>query len=123
MNIEVKVDQNHLNIVILGDIGLSEAQSNIKKRIVKEIRKINNSTAFNLGMILGDNVYQHGLEEGKFKPLYEVFSGSFRRTEFDFNFLTILGNHDYEGSPATQIRYHYELDNRYYLPYRYYTYG
>ncbi|KII68803.1 hypothetical protein RF11_09440 [Thelohanellus kitauei] len=114
---------DYLNIVVLGDFGKTDLASEFKDYVVKSSKKKHKRNPFNLGLILGDNVYPRGVQKESHEMLRRIFTKCFPAKTFQFRFLAILGNHDYEGIPERQIRYHFEVDERFYMPYRYYIYG
>ncbi|KII68804.1 hypothetical protein RF11_09441 [Thelohanellus kitauei] len=123
INIRVNVSFDYLNVIVLGDFGLPEDSLGIKMDVVKSIKKKHKKNPFNLGLMLGDNVYPHGVRTEDHNMLFQRFTHSFPSKAFKFRFLAVLGNHDYEGDPKSQIQYHFEVDQRFYMPYRYYFYG
>ncbi|KAF0987059.1 hypothetical protein HZS_6071 [Henneguya salminicola] len=115
----LEIDKNDLYVVVMGDFGYSETESEIKRNIVREIKKLNNARKFDVGLILGDNSYPLGVKTGDFGRMEEVFSSSFSNDEFNISFFSILGNHDYFGDIRTQIEY-YSHEPRFYMPSRYF---
>ncbi|KII71271.1 Purple acid phosphatase 17 [Thelohanellus kitauei] len=117
-----KINDDELNVVVIGDAGFPESESQIKRMVVSRIREKHAQRPFQLGIILGDNVYETGSEKDDFETLNQIFGISFPPHIFDFDFLTVLGNHDHMGDPDTQIRFHLEYDPRFYMPDRNYHY-
>ncbi|KII63794.1 hypothetical protein RF11_15029 [Thelohanellus kitauei] len=98
----ITVDKNELNIVVMGDYGISESSSSIK-------RKRHAKTKYDLGIVLGDNVYEFGFKRDDFTRIKKIFTDSFPKNEFDFDFLTLLGNHEYYGDIETGSNYTFML--------------
>ncbi|KII63763.1 hypothetical protein RF11_14996 [Thelohanellus kitauei] len=119
---KIEVKKEELNIVIVGDIGKSEKKSSIKKNVVAQIRKRHNATPYDLGIVLGDNIYEFGFARDDFTKIKEMFADSFPNDTFKFDFLSLLGNHEYFGDTQTAMKYH-EKEPRYYQPDRYYLYS
>ncbi|KII71711.1 Tartrate-resistant acid phosphatase type 5 [Thelohanellus kitauei] len=111
-----EVNDNEINVVVIGDAGLTESESQIKKMVVARIKEKHAQRPFQLGINLGDNVYENGSETDDFETLYQIFTESFPPHIFDFDFLTVLGNHDHMGDPDTQIKFHHGYDQRFYMP-------
>ncbi|KII72193.1 hypothetical protein RF11_04173 [Thelohanellus kitauei] len=120
---KISVDVTELDVVVIGNIGVSESDSGVKRGVVESIKRFNGVVPFHLGINLGNNVLPHGLQTADFQKLDDFFSSSFSSSLFPIDFLTILGEHDHEGDIDKQIQYHYQKDQRFYLPGRNYVYG
>ncbi|KII71710.1 hypothetical protein RF11_10661 [Thelohanellus kitauei] len=118
--IDMKAEE--LRVVVIGDIGFTESQSSIKKIVVERIRRQHEKEPFQLGIILGDNVYDFGSKTDDFETLSQIFGSSFPLNIYHFDFLAVLGNHDYLGDPDTQIQYHLQHEPRFYMPEKNYHY-
>ncbi|KII66215.1 hypothetical protein RF11_04789 [Thelohanellus kitauei] len=95
----------------MGDFGWPEDESVVKRRVVCGVKT---NDRFNLGLILGDNVYLEGTQIDDYDRLDRVFAQSFPATTFPFDFLAILGNHDHMGDVYTQSLYHLIREPRQY---------
>ncbi|KII60772.1 hypothetical protein RF11_15558 [Thelohanellus kitauei] len=95
---KIKLNEDRLNVLMIGNIGLSESESYIKKGLVDTERA---SQPFHLGVNPGNNVYPHGSTAKDFQKMWEVFGMSFPTNLFNFDFLTVLGPRDYDGDMYT----------------------
>ncbi|KII64543.1 Purple acid phosphatase 7 [Thelohanellus kitauei] len=116
------LDKEEINIVVIGDMGRSEHQSKIKHNVVESIKKINNESKYDLGILLGDNLYPDGFKKDDFSEIKEMFTDSFPKRDFDFDFITLLGNHEYRGDILTSIKYYRTQEPRFYQPGRFFMY-
>ncbi|KII64099.1 hypothetical protein RF11_01823 [Thelohanellus kitauei] len=112
---KINVDDSKLNVVVVGDIGVPESESDVKKQ---EHRTL----PFTLGLNLGANVYPRGSIKNDFYTLQTIFTDYFPPHVFEFDFLTIPGPIDYEGDLQTQINYR-DYQPRFYMPEKSYFYG
>ncbi|KII67317.1 hypothetical protein RF11_03408 [Thelohanellus kitauei] len=119
---QLEIKDTKLRVVVVGDIGVSETISEVKTRVVATIRREHERLPFKLGINLGGNVYPSGSQKGDINSLDEVFSSSFPREIFSFDFLTVLGPVDYKGDLETQFNFH-QLEERFHLPAKNYFYG
>ncbi|KII64799.1 hypothetical protein RF11_03404 [Thelohanellus kitauei] len=117
------VDVEELNVVVVGNIGVSEYDSGVKIWVGNSIKKLNAEKPFQLGINLGNNFLPYGSRTNDFKKLDEVFTSTFPSSLFPFDFLTVLGNEDHKSNFYTLIQYHFQKDERFYLPKRNYVYG
>lgn len=76
-----------------------------------------------MGIILGDNVYPLGPTRGDHTRTQHIFTDSFPAVDFNFDFLTLLGNHEYFGDIEEQFEFYKTVDSRFYIPERFYKYG
>ncbi|KII69544.1 hypothetical protein RF11_00424 [Thelohanellus kitauei] len=111
-----------LNVVVVGDIGVPESMSEVKRRVMETIRKEHDILPFNLGINLGANVYRSHSQKNDFDTLQDVFTSSFPPRLFKFDFLSVLGRVDYDCDLATQLQY-YQYDSRFHMPDRNFYYG
>ncbi|KII61293.1 hypothetical protein RF11_08471 [Thelohanellus kitauei] len=119
---QIYVDSVQLNVVMVGNIGVSQDESSIKKDVLDTIKKIHEYQPFHLGINPGNNVYPQGSQVNDFQKLNEVFTTEFPSDIYQFDFLTVLGKNDHDGDFETQIQYHHLVDTRFYLPKRNYVY-
>ncbi|KII71185.1 hypothetical protein RF11_09206 [Thelohanellus kitauei] len=120
---QLYIDGVELNVVIVGNIGVPEKESTVKRTAVDTIKKMHQQRPFHLGINPGNNVYPHGSKVNDFETLDKIFRSSFHASSFNFDFLTVLGNTDHDGDIDTQIQYHHQKDSRFYLPKRNYNHG
>ncbi|KII71854.1 hypothetical protein RF11_01399 [Thelohanellus kitauei] len=116
------IDDVKLSVVVIGDIGVREAESVIKQRVVQTIQREHQSNPFRLGINLGGNQYPHGSATEDFQTLKDVFALSFPKNVFQFDFLTVAGKVDHDGDVYTQLHY-YLQDPRFHMPRRHFYYG
>ncbi|KII74811.1 hypothetical protein RF11_04914 [Thelohanellus kitauei] len=117
------VDDNKLNVLVVGDIGVRASESAVKEGVVRAILLIEDhqSRPFQLGINPGGNEYPHGSKKDELINLRWIFELSFPSSVFPFDFLTVPGQVDYEGDVLTQIRYHQD-QKRFYMPDRNFIY-
>ncbi|KII67316.1 hypothetical protein RF11_03407 [Thelohanellus kitauei] len=120
---QITLKGNQLNVVVIGNFGVSTNDSPVKKAVIDAILNMHQIAPFQLGLNLGNNVLPHGSTVNDFERLDEVFSSVFPLDVIDFDFLTVIGEHDHEGDFDTQIEYHKHRDDRFFLPKRNYVYG
>ncbi|KII64784.1 hypothetical protein RF11_03389 [Thelohanellus kitauei] len=119
---QIFVDSNELNVMMIGNIGVSEDESVVKRGVVNTITRMHEYKPFHLGVNTGNNVLPAGSIVNDFQKLNEVFGISFPSNIFRFDFLTVLGSNDHKGDFDTKIKYHHSIDKRFYLPKRNYVY-
>ncbi|KII64789.1 hypothetical protein RF11_03394 [Thelohanellus kitauei] len=119
---KLSIDGLELNVVIIGNIGVTDDESDVKRDVVGIIKDMHNIHPYQLGINLGNSIRPHGSDVNDFQKLDDVFSSTFPSDIFGFDFLTILGENDHDGDFDTQIQYHYQKDERFYLPKRNYVY-
>ncbi|KII71200.1 hypothetical protein RF11_09224 [Thelohanellus kitauei] len=115
------VDELQLNVVVIGDIGLRESDSVVKKTVVNAILLDHQAHPFHLGINLGGNVYPKGSTTGDFQTLNEIFALSFPSDVYRFNFLSTLGKVDHDGDVYTQLDY-FKQESRFHMPQRNFFY-
>ncbi|KII61290.1 hypothetical protein RF11_08468 [Thelohanellus kitauei] len=112
-----------MNVVVVGNIGLTENESPIKKLIANRIALSHYCVPFQLGINLGNTVLPNGCPKNDFQKLQERFSFSFPSNIFTFDILSIIGPRDHDGDFETEINYHRKVHPQFYLPKRNYVYG
>ncbi|KII63609.1 hypothetical protein RF11_07212 [Thelohanellus kitauei] len=113
---QINVDEDQINVLMVGNIGLSYYQSAIKREVAETITKVHESQPFQLGINPGNNVYDQGVAVNDFDKLDDVFRISFPMIIFDFDFLSVPGDVDHKGDINTLINYHRLRNSRFYMP-------
>ncbi|KII64790.1 hypothetical protein RF11_03395 [Thelohanellus kitauei] len=101
---KLSIDGLELNVVIIGNIGVTDDESDVKRDVVGIIKDMHNIHPYQLGINLGNSIRPHGSDVNDFQKLDDVFSSTFPSDIFGFDFLTILGENDHDGDFDTQIQ-------------------
>lgn len=114
----LKVYPNTLNFVVLGDWGRvgEDHQVPVAKQMAKVAEKINRDFIISTG----DNFYPRGVAS-EYDPLWKSsFEDVYKSFSLQWDWYSVLGNHDYGGNPDAQVAYS-KISRRWRMPSRYFS--
>lgn len=110
---EVKLSMEKAGVILLGDTGENGAN---QTAVANAIAKFCTKNLCSFGLLLGDNIYQDGVQNVKDPQFQTKFENAYG--DLKFKFYPVLGNHDARGNWQAEIDYksdHWYMDGRYYL--------
>jgi tartrate-resistant acid phosphatase type 5 len=111
-------NQNEARLLVVGDTGTGDTNQRAVANLLNTLCVQQNVDAV---LLLGDNFYTVGVEtefDAQWKTKFEEMYSKPCLEKIPF--FTLLGNHDYDGSPGAQVRYSKLHPQKFVLPSRYY---
>lgn len=116
--ISLQVNKDEVKFIVVGDTGVgNENQMKVARAMEKHCLA---SSDFDGMIMLGDNIYQAGVEttkDAEWQTRIEIPYGSPCLSKLQI--YPVLGNHDYKKNPGAQVEYSKEHP-RWHMPYRFY---
>lgn len=107
-----------VSFLALGDSGSGGSG---QKRVAASMEKVIAASPVDFALLLGDNFYPKGLKSAD-DPLFDkVFRGVYPPSRFPFPFYVVLGNHEYFGNAAANLKVG-SRDARWRMPARRYAF-
>ena len=114
----INKDKNTLRFFVIGDWGRNGAHH--QKEVAEQMNKMADHFKPSFVISTGDNFYPNGVSsttDAQWKTSFEnIYTGSHLQCPW----YTVLGNHDYRGTPQAEIDYT-KKQARWRMPARYYT--
>jgi tartrate-resistant acid phosphatase type 5 len=107
-----------LNFIVMGDWGRvgEDHQIPVAKQMGKTAEEINRDFIISTG----DNFYPRGVMS-EFDPLWKAsFEDIYKAFSLQWDWYSVLGNHDYGGNPDAQVAYS-KISRRWRMPARYFS--
>ena len=102
-------------ILAFGDGGTG---TQIQYDVARSMKRVCSKVGCDFGLLLGDNIYEHGVDSIDDQQFIEKFEAPYGPLEIPF--YTILGNHDKRGNIQAQIDYT-KRSNWWRMPEKYYS--